>query len=134
MIASMVLVGGMMAIMGLFGLALATHRTNVDTVRVAGIRADLLPEAQREALVVNPDTGSVTYRNLARRPVLEHPGFFYELQVESSQEESGTELAVLIISWYAGGRLRQDRSQHVLRAEKRFSDLIHTRFREETQP
>jgi Tfp pilus assembly protein PilV len=134
MIAAMVLVAGMMSIMGLFGLALATHRSNIDRARVAMIRADVLPEAQREALVVDPDTGEVSYKDLQRRPVPGHPGFFYALAIETTAEEGRAEVAVLTISWQAGGRLRTAQSRHVLRAEKSFKDLIHTRFRKERQP
>ena len=134
MIASMVMVGGMMAIMGLFGIALATHRNNIDTARVSMIRADVLPEAQFQALVVDPDTGQVSFQNIPRTPVPGHPGFFYELKVESRQEESQTETAVLTLSWVGGGRVQKSLSRHVLRAEKKFSDLIQTRFKEETRP
>jgi Tfp pilus assembly protein PilV len=134
MIAAMVLVAGMMSIMGLFGVALATHRANIDTARLAMIRADVLPEAMREAMQIDPDTGAVSYADLERRPVPGHQGFFYELRIESRQEESGTEQAALTISWWGGGRQQTDRSLHVLRAETRFSDLIRTRFKEERQP
>ena len=104
MIAAMLLVGGMMAIMGLFGVALATHRANVDIARVAMIRADILPRAQQEALVVDPETGAVTHQSLPRRPVPGFPGFFYELVLESAEEGSGTESATLVISWFGGGK------------------------------
>jgi len=134
MIAAMVLTAGMMSIMGLFGLALATHRSNIDRARVAMIRADVLPEAQREALVVDADTGVVSYQELPRRPVPGHPGFFYALAIETTAEQGRSEVAVLTISWQAGGRIRTAQSRHVLRAEKSFKDLIHTRFGKERQP
>lgn len=134
MIAAMLLVGGMMAIMGLFGVALATHRANVDIARVAMIRADILPRAQQEALVIDAETGMVSYQSLQRRPVPGYPGFFYELVVEGAEEESGTEVASLVISWYGGGKAQSSRSQHVMKAEKSFLELIQTRFREERQP
>ena len=134
MIAAMVLVGGMMAIMGLFGMALATHRANIDTARVAMIRAELLPEAQRLALVVDPDTGEVSYQGLKKTAVPGHPGFSYTLEIGTSQEESRTEVAVLRLTWWGGGREREAESRHVFRAEKPFSELIQTRFKEELKP
>ncbi len=51
MIASMILVGGMMSITGLFAVALKIHRDNIDTARLAMIRADILPQAQQQALL-----------------------------------------------------------------------------------
>ena len=134
MIAAMVLVGGMMAIMGLVGMALATHRTNIDMARVAMIRAEVLPEAQRQALVVDPDTGEVSYQGIRETQVPGHPGFFYTLEIETSQEESRTEVAVLRLTWWGGGRKQVAESRHVFRAEKPFSELIHTRFKEELKP
>lgn len=134
MIAAVVLVAGMLSIMGLFGVALATHRSNIDTARLAAIRADVLPEALREAVEIDPETEVLTCRDLDRRPAPGHPGFFYELRIESSDADSGAHVAALTVSWWGGGRQQTDRSRHVFRAEKSFADLIRTRFKEERQP
>ena len=132
MIAAMILVAGMVSIMGLFAMALHTHRGNLDTAKASLIRADVLPEAQQRALDVT-ENGMVVYRDLPRAPVPAHPGYFYELQIESRTEGQG-EVAILTISWRGGGKLQRTRSRHVFRAEKPFSELITTRFKEEKKP
>ncbi len=133
MIAAMVLVMGMMGIMGLFSVALKTHRSNIDTARVAMIRADVLPDAESRALVTTDD-GDLRYEDVPRTPVPGFEGFFYELKVNSGVENASGEVAELIISWRAGGRFNEAKSFHVLPAEKPFSELIRTRFKEERKP
>lgn len=135
MIAAVVLVGGMLSILGLFAVALAIHRANVDTQRVTEVRALVLPLALEEALVLDPETGKALLQEVPPREVPGHPGWTYALEFgEAGDPESGLEVATLVLRWRSGGRLREARSTHLVHPAKPLSVLIRTHFKEEEKP